>query len=137
MKNSNPNYREWIIKASEDELSAAAILKRKDGAPSTVCFLSQQMAEKYLKALLVFHGSNFPKVHDLLELATLLLDKESGIKKYQNDLNNLNSYYIETRYPGDYPKFTWTDAGEAFASASRIKEIVIGRTQKPFRKPIV
>lgn len=126
MKNNHPhNYQEWIKKAEEDGLSAAVIIKSKSGAPSTVCFLSQQMAEKYLKSLLVFHGINFPKMHDLLELTTLLLELEPKIEKLRADLNNLNSYYIETRYPGDYPEFTWSDAQEAFASASRVKEFVM------------
>ena len=46
------NIQEWIAKAKDDELSIKAIIKEK-AAPSTVCFLSQQMAEKYLKALLI------------------------------------------------------------------------------------
>ncbi len=46
---------EWIKRANEDELSANVILKEEGGAPNTVCFLSQQMAEKYLKAFLIFH----------------------------------------------------------------------------------
>lgn len=128
MRNNNPNNcREWLKKAEDDECSANSILRRKDGAPSTVCFLSQQMAEKYLKALLVFHGSNFPKVHDLLELATLLLNLEAEIEKLRDDLNNLNSYYIETRYPGAYPEFSWADAEMAFAAAIRVKEFIFGK----------
>lgn len=45
---ARPNWREWWQKAAEDELSIQAILK-ENGAPSTACFLAQQMAEKYLK----------------------------------------------------------------------------------------
>lgn len=122
--NNAGNCREWIKKAGEDEQSANAISKHKDGAPSTVCFLCQQMAEKYLKALLVFHGINFPKVHDLLELATLLLDQEPEVEKLRDDLNNLNSYYIETRYPGSYPDFRWIDAKKAVEAASKVKKFV-------------
>lgn len=60
------NVSEWFEKAADDELSIRAILR--EGAPSTACFLSQQMAEKYLKGMLVFHGRFSPKVHDLLIL---------------------------------------------------------------------
>ena len=43
------NYASWFSKADEDELSVRAVLK--EGAPSTACFLSQQIAEKYLKGV--------------------------------------------------------------------------------------
>ena len=107
------NYWEWFEKAKEDELSAKVILKER-GAPSTVCFLSQQMAEKYLKGLIVFHQRSFPKIHDLLELETLLLKIFPGIREIHEDLKFLNRYYIETRYPGDYPEFSWQEAKKPF-----------------------
>jgi len=50
---------EWFAKAEEDALSIRAILK-EGGASSTACFLSQQLAEKYLKGLLVFLKTPFP-----------------------------------------------------------------------------
>ncbi|MEK6645737.1 MAG: HEPN domain-containing protein [Candidatus Firestonebacteria bacterium] len=56
----NNLYQEWFVKAEEDELSINAILTEK-GAPSTACFLAQQMAEKYIKGFLVFHKKEFPK----------------------------------------------------------------------------
>lgn len=56
------NIREWIKKATEDELSCKSILRHMDASPSSVCFMAQQMGEKYLKALLVFHKKEFPKI---------------------------------------------------------------------------
>ena len=117
----------WFYKASEDELSTRAILK--DGSPSTACFLSQQMAEKYLKGMLVFHKKTFPKVHDLLELETLLLESVPDIQKLHFDLELLNRYYIETRYPGNFPEFTSEESLEAFESALRVKEFVLNNTK--------
>ena len=125
MPNSNLNgHKEWIEKAVDDELNAQSILTHRDGAPSGVCFLSQQIAEKYLKALLVFHQKPFLKVHDLLDLETRLLEIEPEIKILHQELVSLNRYYIETRYPGDYPDFSWRDADEAFKSASNIANFV-------------
>lgn len=118
------NHGEWFKKAEEDALSVNAILREK-GAPSTACFLSQQMAEKYLKGLLVFHNRDFPKIHDLIELETRLLDLEPDIQEIHNDLKLLNRYYIETRYPGDYPEFHWDEAREARDAALKIKKFVL------------
>jgi HEPN domain-containing protein len=124
------NAGEWFKKAEDDALSVRAILK--EGAPSTACFLSQQIAEKYLKGLLVFHNKPFPKVHDLIELESLLVPVEKNIQDIHNDLVVLNRYYIETRYPGDYPEFTAAEAREAFETALRIKEFVTAKTGKSF-----
>ncbi|MDP3996024.1 MAG: HEPN domain-containing protein [bacterium] len=125
MPNSNIKaHEEWIKKVADDELNAQSILTHRDGAPSGVCFLSQQIAEKYLKALLVFHQKPFLKVHDLLELETRLLEIEPDVKTLHQELVSLNRYYIETRYPGDYPDFSWQDADEAFKAASDIANFV-------------
>ncbi|OGM93020.1 hypothetical protein A2935_03880 [Candidatus Wolfebacteria bacterium RIFCSPLOWO2_01_FULL_47_17b] len=122
------NYRAWIHKATEDELSLNAILKDEAGSPSTACFLSQQTAEKLLKGLLVFHNKDFPKVHDLLELETLLLGIEPDIAGLHKDLTVLNRYYIEARYPGEYPEFNFIECREGREAAGRIKEFVLAKT---------
>ena len=121
-------YSEWFNKAGEDELSITAIL-HEGGAPSTACFLSQQMAEKYLKALLVFRNKTFPKVHDLLNLATRLMETDADIVRMQENLVLLNRYYIQTRYPGDYPAFSLEEAKQAFEAALRVKEFVWKRIE--------
>jgi HEPN domain-containing protein len=121
--NQESNHAAWLQKAEEDELSVRAVLK--EGAPSTACFLSQQMAEKSLKALLVFQGKEFPKVHDLLVLESLLLEIIPEVKTLHEDLNFLSSYYIETRYPGDFPEFSKDESQEAYEAASRVKKFSV------------
>lgn len=123
MENNEQNYLEWLKKAQEDELSIQAILK-EGGAPSTACFLAQQMAEKYLKGLLVFYKKSFAKVHDLLRLETLLLESMPNTNTIHNNLKLLNRFYIETRYPGDYPEFNFEEARDAYEAAKRVKEFV-------------
>lgn len=121
------NIQAWAAKAEEDELSIKAILKEKV-APGNVCFLSQQMAEKYLKALLIFHQKSFPKIHDVKRIATLIESFEKSIFDLEEEFNVLNKYYATTRYPGDFPEgFSLSDAREAFAAATKIKEFVMAR----------
>lgn len=64
------------------------------------------------------------KVHDLLEFETLLLEHIKDISELHPDLVSLNRYYIETRYPGDYPESTLADAQKAYGSATKIKAFV-------------
>lgn len=125
---NNSNYSKWFSKAEEDEMSIKAILSG-EGSPSTACFLSQQMVEKYLKGLLVFYQKQYVKVHDLLGLETLILDVNPGIDQLQDDLNFLNRYYIETRYPGDYPDISFEEAKEAYKAARRIKDFILKITE--------
>jgi HEPN domain-containing protein len=124
----NANYLEWFKKADEDEFAGNAILKEKKFA-APACFHFQQMAEKYLKGLLIFNQKPFPKVHDLLELETLLLEFEVNIKELHEDLKILNSYYIETRYPGDYPEFTIQECEDAQRAAANVKEFVLHKIE--------
>lgn len=129
-KNIEKLAKEWFLKANDDELSAKDILSGKEGAPGTVCFLSQQMAEKYLKGFLVFSGERFPKIHDLDKLVKLCGEINPEFKKIKNKAKYLTDFYIATRYPGDYPEFFWQDAEKAFQSAVKIKEFVLDKIEK-------
>jgi len=126
-KQSRLLVREWLEYAHNDELNARSILVHRDGHPNGPCFLGQQIAEKCLKALLIFHGKYAPKVHDLLELETILLSVEPDVKELHRDLVVSNRYYITTRYPGDFPEFSWKDAKQAYEAALRVKVFVLDK----------
>lgn len=117
--------QDWFNKAEDDELSGNVLLK-EGGAPSTLCFLSQQMAEKYLKGLLTFYDQEVEKTHDIVKLANLLKDRAPDIADYQDELTLLSRYYVETRYPGDWPEgFGIGECKQALEAAKRIKEFVL------------
>lgn len=118
---------EWFFKAQEDELSAKDILKDKQGAASTVCFLSQQMAEKLLKGYLVYFGKRFPKIHHLDRLLKLCEGVDSDFKEIKEEAELLSAFYVTTRYPGDYPIFNFQDAEDAFRRAMKIRQFVMER----------
>lgn len=128
MADNIKNYIEWFKKADDDGQAAEIILK-EGGLYGIACFHSQQMAEKYLKGLLIFLKISFPKVHDLLELETLIVKSIPEIKEYENDMDLLNSFYIETRYPGDFPEFSADEAQKALEAALKIKEFVLNKIE--------
>ena len=127
MRGSKEVVELWFSKADDDELNIKSILKHRDGTPSAACFLSQQMAEKYLKGLLVFEKNELFKTHHLIRLKEIISDVVPDINMIHNEASILNDYYIETRYPGDFPEFTWNDAEKAYEAAARIKEFVLGK----------
>lgn len=116
---------EWLKKASDDELNAASILKHRDGTPSCACFLSQQMAEKYLKVFLVQEKKEYPKIHSLLRLTELCVKIDKKFIKIKDEIIFLNTFYVTVRYPGDYTEFSWLDGEQAFRFAVKIKKFVL------------
>lgn len=127
MTKAEERFEEWKRRDADDELSVRAILKEEDGAPSTVCFLSQQIAEKYLKGFLVFSKEKFEKTHQLDHLLKLCEAIDSSFHDPSEDVTFLTEYYIEARYPGDIPEFNWNEARKAFAHAQNVKMFVLER----------
>ncbi len=121
---------EWFKKARDDGLNVRSILTHRDGTPTAVCFLCQQMAEKYLKAFLVLRKNWFPRIHPLDKLVEISKGIEPSFVEIKDDAILLSSFYTPTRYPGDYVEFTWQDAEQAFEAAERIKNFVLLKTKK-------
>lgn len=118
---------EWLKKARDDELNANSILTHRDGTPNGVCFLSHQMGEKYFKAFLVSKKQWFPRIHSLDKLLELCNDLDDSFIELKEETLFLDTFYISTRYPADYPEFSWHDAEESFEAAQKIKEFITNK----------
>jgi HEPN domain-containing protein len=113
--------RGWIEKAENDLTNAANTLKMGERCPTdTVCFHAQQCVEKYLKALLVFRARDFPKTHDVGELAALLPPKLRPRFSVEEQ-RMLSVYATLTRYPGDYEPIHLSEARSAVSIARRMR----------------
>lgn len=104
-------YQEWLAFARTDFESA----KYLNGAPfypqplNVICYHCQQAAEKAVKALIVYFGSQggMPKLHDisfLLNQIRNIVQKKKGIE-ITHDLmviaNSLSKYGVAPRYPNE------------------------------------
>lgn len=97
-----PGTREWVDKAEADLATAGRELRaRRRPNFDAACFHAQQCAEKYLKARLVAADISFPKTHDLEALLDLILPQEPLWEAFRPRLNNLTSFAITFRYPGE------------------------------------
>ena len=77
MSGSDKTAREvsaWLSYAYLDLKAAETLMKGANNFSSQVCFLSQQAAEKAIKAALIFLGIEFPFSHDLDRLRELLTE---------------------------------------------------------------
>jgi len=122
----NPNRADdvllWVKNAEEDYDSAGKLLDA-GGAPSVICFLCQQTAEKYLKALLIYQDIEVVYTHELDALVDLIpteLNLEAEIAGYEE----LTDYAVGVRYPGFGNEIDATEAGRVFDIASAVREAV-------------
>lgn len=79
MSGADTTYRDWLRSGKEDRLNIANNLDAESIPWTTVCFHSQQAAEKYLKALLVFHRRVPPRIHDLVALLTQCVELDAEL----------------------------------------------------------
>ncbi len=112
---------DWIKKAEDNYISALALVRRRNQrVPDVVCNQCQQAAEKYLKALLVWHALDFPKTHDLRQLEDLLFSAAADVRLIDEQLQLLNPYGIDIRYPGR--QATLEEAKEAVKAMKQVRQ---------------
>lgn len=116
--------RQWIEMAEHDLITADHTLSLRENCPfDTVCFHAHQCVEKYLKSYLVFAEVEFPKTHDLVIL--LKLSDTAGLAGLEiGEIQPLNRYSIEARYPGDWEPIEGVEARRAVEVARRVRQIV-------------
>ena len=119
---------EWLAKAEEDYSVAKGLPRRRKVPADSVCFHSQQAAEKYLKAVLQENGVRFGRTHDLEELLRLCTAVLPQLTLLVADAQLLNDYAVRYRYPGI--DATKKQAQMALKSAGRVRGIVLPLLKK-------
>ncbi|MDI6764608.1 MAG: HEPN domain-containing protein [Thermodesulfobacteriota bacterium] len=119
--------REWVRKAESDFKTASHLLKSSPDLAEGMAFHSQQAAEKYLKAFLVWHQIEFQKTHDIDALLRLVGKVDDKLPEILRDAVALTPYGVDYRYPGEYPEVTRSDAERALRLADRVRAEVRSR----------
>jgi HEPN domain-containing protein len=109
---------DWLRRARSD-LALASIALPEGALYSELCFHAQQAAEKSLKAVLIHHGVEFRKVHDLDYLITRL-PSHTPLPPEVEEVAALTSYAVQFRYPGDYEEITAEEHREAIQLAWQV-----------------
>ena len=116
--------RVWMSQASYD-LESARLMMR-EGFYSHVCFMSQQVAEKTLKALAYYRGDTDARGHTIKALLISLEMSYPDLSRFYEIVDTLEAYYIPTRYPDALPSgapyeiYQYEDAEDALYSAEQI-----------------
>ena len=116
--------RQWLARADDDLDTAKFLASPGNSFFPAICFHCQQAVEKYFKAFLTWQQIEFPKTHDLGLLLGLIASTDSSLAASLTDVEALNPYGVDIRYPGDISETTWKDAEEAIRLADRVKEAI-------------
>ena len=92
--------RRWLLQAKHD-LDDANFSSEGERF-NLACFLSQQAAEKALKAYLMANKKE-PWGHSVAELCEMASLKDSDFRNIKKRAATLDIYYIPTRYPNGLP----------------------------------
>lgn len=117
--------RQWLLKAEEDLNAAKSLLTYGTTFLSTVCFHSQQAAEKFLKAYLTFRQVEFPKTHDIDEILDLIAPVNNKLSESLRDTIVLTNYGVGVRYPSEFPNVTSSDAKQAIQMAEKVRGLIL------------
>lgn len=114
---------EWMRFAHDDLAAARLLLAEATLPPRLACFHAQQAAEKVFKAALVNAGLPFRKTHDLIVLAQLQ-PEPVRTELATVDLERLQQWAVDARYPADLPEIDAQEAASIVAIAERVVSII-------------
>ena len=116
--------QEWLKKAEHDLGMAKLALEYKEEYTDSICFHCQQYVEKTLKAYLIQQDIEFAKTHSLSYLVDLMGQKKKVSEELYSLVEELESYSVEIRYPGDGYEPTKGDAVKAYENALKVRQII-------------
>lgn len=88
---------------AENDLRAAASLKRNKHTLLLSAFHCHQAIEKALKAFVLEKKGYAPDGHNIIFLCKTAAKINNGFYDWVDECIALNNYYIQTRYPPDFP----------------------------------
>ena len=110
--------REWMNRARSN------LARSKSRMPGVyledLCFDAQQAAEKAIKAVMIARNIEFPYVHDLAHLLSLIEEGGEAIPVAIRQADELTKYATIMRYPGGIRPISEPEYQEAVAIAEAV-----------------
>jgi HEPN domain-containing protein len=134
MRSQADDSARWLAQAKEDLKWAVHLTG--EGGYYLACFLSQQVAEKALKAFLYAQGEEVVLGHSVGRLCANAADYDANFGQKGDHWKTLDTFYIPTRYPNGLPDgipaeaYNKSTADSAVVLAQEVVEFVEERIQK-------
>ena len=129
MKQPDVQAARWLRQAEHDLSIAERHLK--DHCYSDCCFMSEQTAQKALKAYLFAQGERSVFEHSVFRMITRAREHDAAFAALRERGSILDQYYIPTRYPDalaepavPFESYTNAQASEALAFAREFVGLV-------------
>jgi len=119
-----PEYKQWLIKAEHDLQSAKILLQPEEPVRDTAVYHCQQVAEKSLKAVLVFWNEPLMRTHDITALVEKCIKHDNSFEKWRDVAEELTPYATFFRYPGDIMEPVPEDCTTALEKAKELYSFV-------------
>jgi HEPN domain-containing protein len=119
--------RAWLEEAAEDLSAADLDLGASPPLRGDAAFHAQQAVEKTLKAFLTWHGREYRKTHNLIELGQQAAELDHDLEPLLRQAAPLTEYAWKFRYPGDPERPSQQEAEGALAQARRVYDAVLDR----------
>jgi len=110
----------WLEKAKTDLDASRVLMTGTKRFPTVAAFLSQQAAEKSMKAFLTSVEKPFGPIHDLRRLCDLCAKQDGGFERFRRACEVLTPYAVSVRYPGAGPDVQDDEAQEAIGFADAL-----------------
>ncbi len=93
--------REWLAMAARDLRMADLALADRVPLTGEALYHAQQVAEKSLKAFLVWHNVAYPLTHDIRRLLELCAQFDPTLDAALTKAVDLTQFAVRFRYPGE------------------------------------
>jgi len=125
MSEPKQDHLAWIAKAENDLLNIRNNIAAEHIPWDTVCFHAQQAAEKFLKALLIYHGKFPLRTHDLVALLDECAQIYPSLADLKSDCDRLTVFAIASRYPMPFGEPSESDGRAMVAVAEKIRATIL------------
>ena len=127
MNSKETNFRSWVKKAEHDMLAIRNNVSAAEVPWDVVCFHAQQVAEKLLKAFLIYNGSAVEKTHDLVQILSACVNLDATLGGLEEDCQQLTYFAVSSRYPNDLHEPDELDGRKMIAAAERVRKTILSR----------
>lgn len=126
MKNT---FEILLEKAEEDRRAVTALLAVKDSPEGIIVFHVQQLAEKLLKAFLIFRKAEYKPTHNMLFLLKKAVAVDAAFSEFSDLADDLSPFAVLIRYEEGY-EVTLEEARSLFVRTMRLREKILAEIGK-------
>jgi HEPN domain-containing protein len=122
---TNLDLARLLVRKAESDLSDVRRTLASEGPYDTGLFHCQQAVEKYLKALLAVHDVNYPKVHDVGELAELAQEFCPALRTLPFPISVFNPFAVIIRYDDWDEEVSLELLQETFGQCNEVRAAIV------------